>query len=132
MNYYEISFSSFYHTAYQYPLGRPTMLYSRNRTTTMYVQMLPWLHYGLSLCLEPYREVSNKCDCRREYFSLGTFPYFQQIAHFTGYELEVCRSPIYFMAVGFLESLPVADAVYFVCLSRTVPKQYRLSIVVVG
>lgn len=50
------------------------------------------------------------------------------------YEFEVCRPPIYFKAVGlyFRKSLPVAAAVYFVCLSRTVPKQYRMSILVVG
>lgn len=91
-------------------LGRPTIntiLYSRNRTTTMYVQMLPWLHYGLSLCLVPYREVSTIRQVRLSEgpFLIGQLSIFTKKCSFYGlYELEVCRSPIYFKAVGFLES----------------------------
>lgn len=73
-----------------------------------------------------------KCDCRREYSSLSTFPYFQQIAHFTGYTnwkfadlLFTSRLSVFFKSASCCCRL-------FVCLSRTVPKQYRLSIVVVG
>lgn len=63
-------------------------------------------------------------------FLFGHISIFPKNCSFYGlYEFEVCRSPIYFKAVGFLESL---CRLFRLFLSRTIPKQYRLSVVVVG